>query len=120
MLKIRELREEKHLTQIEMALNLGVSRQVYANWENEINQPELQMIITIADFFGVTTDYLLGRSDDLGNVTTIPPAAPILTENEKTLLRYFRALSPSLQSHALETLRILAGVPAEGDLQKKA
>ncbi|MCI8499604.1 MAG: helix-turn-helix transcriptional regulator [Clostridia bacterium] len=119
MLKIRELREEKHLTQIEMALNLGVSRQVYANWENEINQPELKMIIILADFFGVTTDYLLGRTDDLGAVTSVP-VFPQFSEEDREVLSLFHALTPEYRAVALKTLRSWAGVPATGVSKKKA
>lgn len=46
--------------------------------------------------------------------------APLLSENEETLLRYFRTLTPELQGAALETVRVLAGVPAGNGLQKKA
>ncbi len=46
--------------------------------------------------------------------------SPALSENEETLLRYFRALTPELQGVAIDTVRVLAGVPAGNCLQKKA
>ncbi len=116
MLKIRELREEKHLTQIEMALNLGVSRQVYANWENEINQPELKMIIILADFFGVTTDYLLGRTDDLGAVTSVP-VFPQFSEEDREVLSLF--LDARISSRRAQNLAFLGGRPRNRCLEKE-
>lgn len=69
MLRIRELRVENDKTQSEIAKILDVSRQVYANWENEINEPPFEILLKIADYFSCSLDYLLGRSDDFGNVT---------------------------------------------------
>ena len=44
MLRIRELRAEAEKTQGEMAHMLGISRQVYANYENEINEPPFETL----------------------------------------------------------------------------
>jgi len=94
MLRIRELREERSVTQQEVAQKIGVSRQVYANWENEINQPDFKMLILLAEYFGVTTDFLLGRTDDFGNV--VLPAEPTILSGEAELLHLFRGMN-SLQ-----------------------
>lgn len=69
MLKLKELRLESEKTQAEMATILNISRQVYANYENQINEPSLEMLANIANFFNCSIDYLVGRSDDFGNVT---------------------------------------------------
>ena len=53
MIRLKELRTEKNVTQQEIADKIGVSRQVYANWENEINQPDLKMLSSLADIYGV-------------------------------------------------------------------
>lgn len=62
--RIRELRQAHNLTQVELANNLSVAKQTVSNWENDNIQPSIDMLVKIADFFGVTTDYLLGRSND--------------------------------------------------------
>ncbi len=62
--RIKELRTAHGLTQVEFAKNLSVSKQAVSNWENNNIQPSIDMLVKIADFFGVSTDYLLGRSDD--------------------------------------------------------
>lgn len=122
MLKLRELRIEKNLTQQAMSKEIGVSRQVYSNWENEINQPDYNFLVKLADFFGVSTDYLLGRSDELGYVTIqSSPTVPALSANEQKLLNNFRAMRPDLQAYYLKMSETLIQTPDEiaGNNQKK-
>lgn len=60
--QIRNLREARHMTQVELARALSVSKQAVSNWENNNIQPSVEMVETLADYFGVTVDYLLGRN----------------------------------------------------------
>lgn len=62
-IRIKELRIAHSLTQVELAKELSVSKQAVSNWENNNIQPSIDMLIKIADYFGVSTDYLLGRSN---------------------------------------------------------
>lgn len=57
--RIQHLRKSKGISQEELADRLGVSRQAISKWESEQSMPDLDKIIHISDFFGVTTDYLL-------------------------------------------------------------
>lgn len=61
--KLKELRSKKDISQAELARSLGMSQQAIAKWETEKATPDPEMLIKIADFFGVTTDYLLGRDE---------------------------------------------------------
>ncbi|PAE70601.1 helix-turn-helix domain-containing protein [Bacillus licheniformis] len=61
--KLIALRKSKKLTQEEMALKIGVHRGTYANYERGHRQPDYETLKKIADFFEVTTDYLLDRSE---------------------------------------------------------
>lgn len=61
---IRELRISNGLSQVELAKTLNVSKQCVSNWENDNVLPSIDMLVKIADFFGVSTDYLLGRAPD--------------------------------------------------------
>ena len=61
--RIKDLRLSRGLNQVELAKELGVSKQCISNWENDNIQPSIDMLIKIADYFGVSTDYLLGRSN---------------------------------------------------------
>ncbi|MBQ7308627.1 MAG: helix-turn-helix transcriptional regulator [Clostridia bacterium] len=57
---IRSLRTQNKVTQEELALHLGVTAQAISRWENESGYPDIELIPTIAAYFSVTTDTLLG------------------------------------------------------------
>lgn len=64
--RIKTLRKERKLTQTELGDILGYTNRQYQRMEyGEINVPSLTLI-KLADYFGVTTDYLLGRSEERG------------------------------------------------------
>ena len=66
--RIRELREDKDMTQTEMAKILVCSQRVYSNYERGDLDIPTSILIKLADFHGVSTDYILGRTD---NKTTL-------------------------------------------------
>ena len=61
---IRILRCARGMSQVQLAKALGVSKQCVSNWENDNVLPSIEMLIKLADLFGVTTDYLLGRESN--------------------------------------------------------
>lgn len=63
--KIQELRNERKLTQEKLAVEMGVSVAAISKWENENSMPDIIMLCSLADFFGVSTDELLGRNGGL-------------------------------------------------------
>jgi CheY-like chemotaxis protein len=60
--KIKELRKRDNVTQEQLAECLGVTSQAISKWESENGYPDIEYISPIADFFNVTTDYLLNHS----------------------------------------------------------
>ena len=62
-LKLKELRKEKGLTQKQVAEILKVDSSTVRKWELSLREPNLSSLIKLADFFEVSTDYLLGRKD---------------------------------------------------------
>ena len=58
--KIRALRLERHITQTEMSKRIGISKAMMSSYELETRQPSYPILIKIAAFLGVSTDYLLG------------------------------------------------------------
>lgn len=60
---IKKLRMAQGLNQVEFAKILCVTKQCVSNWENDNVVPSIDMLCKIADFFGVSTDFLLGRSE---------------------------------------------------------
>ena len=59
--RIKNLRQSRELNQVQLAEKLGVKKQSISNWENDNIMPSIDMLVRIADFFQVSTDYLLGR-----------------------------------------------------------
>ena len=81
--RMKELRVQRGLTQNEPASVLHPSREAYSMYENGKRQLSCQGLAQLAQFYGVTTDYMLGLSDD-------PEGAPKLTAEEEKLLDHFR------------------------------
>lgn len=61
--RLKELRIERGLTQAQLANETGLSRSAIGFWENGERIPLASVIITLAKYFQVTTDYLLGVTD---------------------------------------------------------
>ena len=62
-MKLREIRKNRGLTQQMVADHLGCSTVVYSRYETGARQPSIEVILMLADYFGVTVDYLLGRNE---------------------------------------------------------
>ena len=63
-LRLRALRNEKKLTQDELGKLLNVSGKTIGTWERDSRQPNIEAINKLASIFDVTTDYLLGNSNE--------------------------------------------------------
>lgn len=61
--RIKELRKERKLKQQELADEFSIKLRTYQGYEYGESYPEVAKLIAIADFFDVSIDYLLGRSD---------------------------------------------------------
>ena len=62
--RLKELRKKAALTQVEFAKKINVANGTVGNWESGNRQPDHEMLTKLADFFDVSVDYLLGRTDD--------------------------------------------------------
>ena len=63
MNRIKELRLNAGLKQIDFCKILGVSQSTLSGYENNVSEPDINTILKIASYFDVTVDYLLGNSD---------------------------------------------------------
>lgn len=61
--KLKELRESRHLTQTGMGARISVTQQNISRYEKDVSTMPVEMLLETADYFNVTTDYLLGRSE---------------------------------------------------------
>ena len=59
-IQIKKLRLASGLTQVNLAKQLGVTKQCVSNWENDNIQPSIDMLIKLSEFFKVSSDYILG------------------------------------------------------------
>lgn len=63
-IRLKELRSEREISQRALAKAIGVSPKAIDFWEHGVNEPKASYIILLAKFFGVSTDYLRGITDD--------------------------------------------------------
>ncbi len=61
--RIRSLREDKDLTQVQLAKILNCSQRIYSNYERGDVDIPTQILLKLADFYNTSTDYILGRTD---------------------------------------------------------
>lgn len=62
--RLKQLREARCLTQADIAKGIGVSRERYNQYENNRRAPDYDTLVILANSFKVSTDYLLGNTDD--------------------------------------------------------
>lgn len=62
--RIKELRQDKGISQAKLAKDIGVSFSVVCYWETDRSEPTAVNIVKLANYFSVTADYLLGRRED--------------------------------------------------------
>ena len=108
-MRLRECRENAGFSQKYVAIELGISAPSVANWERGKTKPTRENTIRLADLYGVSVDYLLGRTDATSpaeeSQVDICPSNPDdeykLSDSEKKLLRRFRSLDEDDQEAVL-------------------
>lgn len=105
---IKNIRLSQGKTQKEVAEMGGFRQGIYANWENDRYLPGAESLIKLADCFGCSVDYLLGRESEDGII--VVSESNEYTQNEKDLIELFRQLSVRQQYAALGFMKgMLAG-----------
>ena len=61
--RLKELREEKEILQVELARAMQVSKSAVSGWEVGRNQPNYELLMALAAFFHTSVDYLIGYTD---------------------------------------------------------
>lgn len=99
---LRELREEKGLSQSQLAEKIGTNQQNISRWESNTNIPNLFECIKLADYYCVSFDTLIGRENyATGNVEI---KGEILTGQEQQIISLYRSLDATQQNTALQIL----------------
>jgi len=78
--RLKKLRKEKKISQEKLADIIGISRSTLSMYELDKREPDIANIVKFADFFGVSTDYLLGKESE-------PGPYPLPLEELKALIR---------------------------------
>lgn len=62
--RLKELRERKNLSQVRLAIELNLNQNSISRYENGEREADYKTLIAIADYFQISIDYLLGRTDN--------------------------------------------------------
>lgn len=106
--KLKYLRTESGLTQAQLAQKLSIGQTTVAAYENGTHEPQLYSLISYADFFGCSLDYLAGRTEDAG-MFCAETYAP--KRDEQKLLAAYRALNGDMKKLLCETAAAFAHSP---------
>lgn len=94
--RLREIRKSSGMTQMQVAAKSGLSQSNINTWERGRSVPLPDGLIALADAFGCSVDYLLGRESEDGVI--VVSGEFNLSEVEKTLIKDFRLLPSRQQS----------------------
>ncbi|MBQ2718096.1 MAG: helix-turn-helix transcriptional regulator [Clostridia bacterium] len=106
--RFKELTEEKSLTLTEVADGAKLPRSTVSSYVNRGSMPSILQARALADFFGCSVDYLIGREDDFGVISSSNSEELSLSDSELELLELFRTLSEVRQETILDSLRGMA------------
>lgn len=95
--RIKQLREQHHFSQQELADKLNVHKQTISQYERGVREPDFDNLLALCDIFNVSSDYLLGKTD-------VTPR--YLTDEELALVVSFRNADPLSRQLALRALNI--------------
>ncbi len=99
--RIKILQEEQGVSNKELAKLLHVATNTVSGYVNDKSEMTYEALVTIADRFNVTTDYLLGRTDEA--------AVPLrLNESERHLIEDLRTLNPDQKAIAAQNIQFMA------------
>ena len=102
--QLKTLRKSKGLTQSDIAKIIDVKLSTYQKYERDVVSPSYDTLLKIASFYGVTTDYLLGRETNVTEPLEQLASKFNMTELEKNILIKYLALSRNVRSEMIDFL----------------
>ena len=93
-------RKQSGMTQKEVADNIGVGQSTYKNYECGIREPNGDTIVELANLFGVTTDYLLGREPAPNPFADLN----LSKESEEDVINKYMSLPPEIRACLMDVL----------------
>jgi transcriptional regulator with XRE-family HTH domain len=118
--RIAQLREKHSLTQEDLSNKLGITRASLSHYENNRREPDYNTIVNIANFFKVSIDYLMGRTDEIHNYLDedVREFVDSLELSEENILEKFALTIDGKKLTPEESKRFIAFVRAERDINK--
>lgn len=117
-LRIRQLREERHMSQLELAKQIEINNSVLSRIESGKRDVEDYLLVRFANFFNVSTDYILGRTNNPEGLTDDEELKHIeldeILSNNKILF-YGEPLSLEEKEAVVNVLKILKQKPEKGN-----
>ncbi len=103
--RLKDLLEEKNLTQKQLAFDLHIASSTVNGYLKEYREPDFGMLIRLVQYFDVTSDYLLGLSEEK------KPAPSSLDAAEARLIHLYRSLLPERQEMLIEQANFYRSLP---------
>ena len=123
--RLRDLREEKQLSMMQLAKIIGVSDASICKWENALAEPKATYIKALSEYFEVSSDYFLGIESDTGvkkygiPIKKEKSPADELSAEEKELLDNYRQLNLKNKIHVSSYAKIRLEEQEESTTKKK-
>lgn len=105
--------KEKHISQKQFAVDLGLSAGNVTDWKNGRSAPSIDKLPIIADYLNVSLDYLFGRPE------RSEPAAPELDPEYQEILDLYQDLTPEQQEHIKITMQVFLAANDKKAIEKK-
>ena len=111
-LRIAQIRNRNGIKQAKLAEYLKISTQTYSSYETGRSQMSYEMLCLLADYYNVSTDYLLGRLES--NISN-------LSDDERTMIEQYRALDEHTKGSIKNSLAFeYSRAPKSGNIKKSA
>lgn len=113
---LRELRNSVGKTQDQVAEACSISKVALARYETGTRTPRIEIASRLADYYGVSVDYLLGNDSDPKSVQSVPDPAPVTESDQirQQILRELQELPDSAFENALQYIRFLKSNNKDG------
>lgn len=102
--RLENLIEERNVTQKQLSFELHIAATTLNGYVNNYREPDFRTLVHMARYFDVSTDYLLGLTDEK------KPAPSVLNPAEGTLIHIYRSLIPERQELLMEQAKFYQGL----------
>ena len=104
-----DLLQKNNLTPYQFSKKAGVPQSSLSDWKCGKSTPKQDKLKKIADYFGVSVDYLMTGEEK----EKTPPVGEVLTEGERLLIKLYRSISDDRQPMAIKLMECIANTPTD-------